>query len=51
MESRGWDIPVPATDAINEANLRFVIPTEAYPYFLLRSATSGRVCGFRKKAA
>jgi hypothetical protein len=27
MESRGWDIPVSATDAINEPNLRFVIPT------------------------
>ncbi len=27
-------------------NVRFVIPTEANPDFLLRGATNGRVCGF-----
>jgi hypothetical protein len=27
-------------------SLKIVIPTEAYPDFLLRGAIDGRVCGF-----
>jgi hypothetical protein len=34
------------TNMRSKTNVRFVIPTEAYPDFLVRSTTSGRVCGF-----
>jgi len=36
----------PASALNRNTTVTFVIPTGAYPDFLLRSTTSGRVCGF-----
>jgi hypothetical protein len=42
-------IPLPLTSAPAVATLPFVIPTEAYPDFLLRAAGDDDVCGFPKE--
>jgi hypothetical protein len=36
----------PASALDGNSAVTFVIPTEAYPDFLLRGTTNGRVCGF-----